>query len=101
MQALSQRSWVRDIVGAPTAPVLYDYVFLWEKIEYVQLQTAVPDRFVWRWTADVKYSASSAYRSFFTRMSSLIGARELWKAKVPPKVMFFFWIALHGRLWTA
>lgn len=99
--ALLQRTWVRDIVGAPTAPVLCDYVALWEKLENVQLQVAVPDRFIWRWTADGKYSASSAYQSFFIGMSSMIGAKQLWKVKVPLKVKFFFWIALHGRLWTA
>jgi len=25
----------------------------------------------------------------------------LWQTKAPPKVKFFFWLALHGRLWTA
>jgi hypothetical protein len=29
------------------------------------------------------------------------GAKELWRGAVPPKVKFFFWLALHGRLWTA
>ncbi|XP_066391907.1 uncharacterized protein [Miscanthus floridulus] len=28
-------------------------------------------------------------------MTALVGA------KVPPRVKFFFWLALHGRLWTA
>jgi hypothetical protein len=31
----------------------------------------------------------------------MAGAKELWRANVPPKVKFFFWLALHGRLWTA
>lgn len=99
-EAMLQQTWVRDIVGAPTAAVLCDYVVLWEKLEDVHLQVAVSDRFIWRWTPDGKYTASSAYRSFFNGMSSLVGARQLWKVKVPPKVKFFFWIALHGRLWT-
>jgi hypothetical protein len=43
---------------------------------------------------------SSAYRSFFIGMSSLLGAKELWKASALPKVKFFFWLALHGRIWT-
>lgn len=41
---LDGRSWVRDISGAPTAPVLCDYVLLWEKLEHVHLQPAVADR---------------------------------------------------------
>ena len=31
----------------------------------------------------------------------MAGAKELWRAAVPPKMKFFFWLALHGRLWTA
>jgi hypothetical protein len=31
----------------------------------------------------------------------MLGAAELWKTQAPPKVKFFFWLALHGRLWTA
>jgi hypothetical protein len=30
----------------------------------------------------------------------LLGAKELWKTKAQPKVKFFFWLALHRRLWT-
>jgi hypothetical protein len=66
--ALANRSWVRDISGAPTMPVLCDYVLLWEKLERVQLQPAVPDRFVWKWTADGAYS----YRPFFIGKSMLV-----------------------------
>jgi hypothetical protein len=50
---------------------------------------------------DGAYSASSSYRSFFLGMSSLLGAWEVWRASAPPKVKFFFWLALHRRLWTA
>jgi hypothetical protein len=25
----------------------------------------------------------------------------VWRASVPPKVKFFFWLALHDHLWTA
>jgi len=59
------------------------------------------DRFVWKWSSDGKYSASSAYRAFFVGATSLLGAKELWKVKAPPQVKFFSWLALHRRLWTA
>ena len=59
------------------------------------------DRFIWRWTVDEMCSASSAYRAFFIGMTSLRGAKELWKARAPPKCKFFFWLLLHDRLWTA
>lgn len=32
-EALAERSWVRDITGAPTTPVLCDYVLLWGKLD--------------------------------------------------------------------
>lgn len=81
--------------------VLCEYVALWEALEEVQLQPLVLDMFVWRWSPDGAYSASSAYRAYFISMSSLLGARELWKASAPPKVKFFFWLTLHEHLWTA
>jgi len=59
------------------------------------------NRFIWKWTANGNYTASLAYRAFFTGMTSLIGAKHVWRAAVPPKVKFLFWLALHGRLWTA
>lgn len=31
----------------------------------------------------------------------MLGAKELWRASAPPKVKFFLWLAMHGRLWTA
>lgn len=34
-------------------------------------------------------------------MTSLPGAKELWRSRAPPRSKFFFWLALHGRLWTA
>ena len=40
-------------------------------------------------------------QGFFARSASLLGAKELWKTKAPARVKFFFWLALHHRLWTA
>jgi hypothetical protein len=82
-------------------PVIYEYVILWEKLESVVLRPHVGDRFIWKWTPDGVYSASSAYCPFFLGMSSLLGAKELWKASAPPMVKFLFWLALHARIWTA
>lgn len=100
-EALSGRRWVRHITGPYTAPVLCDYVELWAKLEDIQLQPLVSDRFVWRWTNDGSYSAASAYRSFFVGMSSMLGAKQVWQASAPPKIKLFFWLALHGRIWTS
>jgi hypothetical protein len=90
--------WVRDITGARTAPVLIEYVQLWALLRDVQLRPLKPDHFTWRWTADGQFSARSTYRAYFEGWISMAGAKELWRAAVPPKVKFFFWLALHGRL---
>lgn len=66
----------------------------------VVLDPLQADPFVWKWSADGKYSASSIYRAFFASYTSLLGATELWKTKAPPRVKFFLWLALHRRLWT-
>ncbi|XP_066320259.1 uncharacterized protein [Miscanthus floridulus] len=68
-------------------------------VESIVLTPHTSDRFIWRWMATGNYTASSAYRAFFTRMTSLVGAKQVWRAATPPKVKFF-WLALHGRLCT-
>jgi hypothetical protein len=94
--ALTDRQWVRDITGARTPQVLLEYVRLWRTVRDVQLQPLLPDRFVWQWTTDGRYSVRSAYRAYFTGWTAMAGAKKLWRATVPPKVKFFFWLALHG-----
>jgi hypothetical protein len=64
-EALTNRSWVRDIQGALVAHVLCDYVVVWDKVRGVVLNDLASDRFVWQWTTDGTYIASSAYRAFF------------------------------------
>jgi hypothetical protein len=81
---------VRDITGAQTAPVLYEYVNLWEKLKNMQLNPMESDRFVWRWTPNGQYSASLAYHAYFVGMTSMAGAKDVWMAVVPPKVKCFF-----------
>jgi len=92
--------WAREIVGALTAPVLYQYLLVWDLLRNVVLNPLQSDQFVWKWSPDGKYSASSAYKVFFHGSTNLLGAKELWRTKVPPRVKFF-WLSLHRRLWTA
>jgi hypothetical protein len=66
----------------------------------VVLQPMLADRFVWRWSSDGNFSVSSTYRAFFVGSTRMLGAKELWRTKAPPKVKMFFWLALHRRLWT-
>ena len=98
---LLNNRWASGIVGALTTPVLCQFLRVWELLRQVQLNPLASDRFIWKWSTDGSYSASSAYRAFFYGSIELPGARELWRVKAPPRVKFFFWLALHRRLWTA
>lgn len=79
-EALDDRQWTRDVLGAPTAVVLIEYVSLWDKLQDVVLDPITPDRFIWRWSPCGNYTASSAYRAFFLSHAALPGARQLWRA---------------------
>jgi len=100
-RTLVDSRWARDVVGAPTTQVLCEYFKVWDLLAGVSLQPLVPDRFVWKWSPDGAYSVSSTYRAFFHGSTSLLGAKELWSTKAPPRVKLFFWLALHRRLWTS
>ena len=99
--ALHNRAWVTDIRGAPTVQVILCYLHVYELLQGFQLQLAVQDRFCWRFSADGVYSASSAYKAMFIGSVRLRGAKQLWKASAPPKIKFFFLLAIHNTCWMA
>ena len=94
-----QYCWTREVVSALTTQVLCQYLRFLRLLSTVVLGPLMSDCFVYKWSPDGKYSASSAYRAFFVGAMSLAGAKEL-KVKAPPRVKFFFWLALRRRLWT-
>ena len=99
--ALANRQWTRDVSGATSATFITQFLRVWEMVDGTQLQQDVPDKLVWNLTTDGVYSSSLAYRAFFHGRAQMLGAAELWATAAPPKVKFFFWLALHRRLWTA
>jgi len=101
LEALEDNQWAWDAVAASTLTFMSQFVRLWTILLEVQLNLSTPDRMVWKWTPNGAYSTSSAYQAFFIGRVHLAGAVELWKASSPPKVKFFFWEAMHGKLWTA
>lgn len=88
---LYQNRWAPDITGALTVQVLVQYLSVWHVLHALNLNPLQSDRFVWKWSPDGKYAASSTYRAFFNGFSTLLGPRELWKTRAPPKVKLFFW----------
>ncbi|KAK1643266.1 hypothetical protein QYE76_061071 [Lolium multiflorum] len=98
-EALVDRSWISDIVGAPSALALWQYVQLWCRLRDTQL-SEVQDRLVWRWTTDGQYSAGSSYDALF-QGAIISGTWKLnWKSWAPPRVKFFIWLACMDRCWT-
>ena len=59
-EGLINRTWVRGITEALSVSAIAGYLELWDRTQYFQL-TDQADRTVWRWTADGKYTAKSAY----------------------------------------
>jgi hypothetical protein len=76
---------------------LYQYVTLWARLQTLTLDVAAADKFLWKWTVDKQYTASSAYRAFLVGPASILGAIELHKTRALPTSKFFVWLAFLGR----
>nr|CAE02201.2 OSJNBa0095H06.7 [Oryza sativa Japonica Group] len=62
---LANNSWVGDIRGALTVPVISQFLLVWDAVLPTQLSPGVEDRLVWCWTGDQCYSVRLAYQAFF------------------------------------
>ncbi|KAF8655413.1 hypothetical protein HU200_061155 [Digitaria exilis] len=100
-EALHNRQWARDITGALTVQVILEYLQIWELVQQVHLDDDLPDRVLWRWTADQQFTTASAYQAFFQGQYSTPGVKVLWKARAPNKCRFFLWLGLHDLVWIA
>ncbi|GJN31673.1 hypothetical protein PR202_gn00025 [Eleusine coracana subsp. coracana] len=101
LEALQHDQWITDIQGSLLASGLQQYFHLYDKIQNIQLLSFVPDKFVWRWSNSEQYLASSAYRTFFTGLCEIPGAKQLSKAMAQQRCKFFVWLALLDRCWTS
>ena len=100
-QALQGDAWINDISGALTVQVILDYLLIWNMTRNVQLDTVREDKLCWKWTADKKFSTSSAYKAFFIGQHPVDGARLLHRTRAPAKCKFFIWLVIHDICWTA
>jgi hypothetical protein len=75
--ALQNDRWIVDITGSLSITALVHYVSVWTSMQEIQLDQGREDRFIWKWSSNQQYSASSAYRAFFHGQSSIPGAKEL------------------------
>ncbi|KAM3309857.1 hypothetical protein ACQJBY_030885 [Aegilops geniculata] len=65
------------------------------------LDEQAEDNIIWKHANNGIYTASTAYKAQFLRMTLSPMDRMVWKAWAPPKVKFFAWLALQDRIWTA
>lgn len=76
-----------------------EYLDLWEATENVILSDQ-PDRTMWRWTPDGRYSAKSAYDKLHTGSIPFRGHALVWKTWALLRVKIFVWLAFRKRHWT-
>jgi hypothetical protein len=59
--ALVDGTWVQDVMGPPTVPVMMQFVFIHQRLQHVSLMAKQEDRWVWRWDSSGVFSAASTY----------------------------------------
>ncbi|GJN32116.1 hypothetical protein PR202_gb20591 [Eleusine coracana subsp. coracana] len=99
-QAVTNKRWIRDIIGPLTAIAITQYLQLWVRMEEVQLQDIGKDKICWRWIASHQFTSQSAYKMFFMGATMFEGANLVWKTWAAPKVKLFIYFAMHRRTWT-
>jgi hypothetical protein len=72
-EAITGNSWLMDIQGPLTVPVLIQYIQLWEMVEETVLNPEVQDSTLWRWSSSGAYVAHSAYEVLFLGQSTTWG----------------------------
>jgi hypothetical protein len=64
-EALQNSAWISDITSALSVRSLFECVSILSRLQNFSLQDNVPDKFVWKWSTNQQYPASSVYRAFF------------------------------------
>jgi hypothetical protein len=77
-----------------------ELVHLWGLVENIVLNEQ-EDTIRWRWSANGRYSAKSAYRAQFHGSYCSFDNKAIWGAKVEDKHRFFAWLLVQCKLLTA
>ena len=81
-QALVNRAWTRDIIGALTVLIIASYLLLWDRVENAHLQADVADHCLWRWTEYGQITTKSAF--LMMHQSSTTFDVQMWSGKHGP-----------------
>jgi hypothetical protein len=69
-------------------------------MQYLNLDSNIPDQLLWQWCSSSCYSSKLAYLALFNDQTCVLGAKEAWKIRAPNEVWFFVWLAVQNRCWT-
>jgi hypothetical protein len=97
----ARRLWIGNISGPFSITGLHQYINFGNRLQYVNLRGNVPNKFIWKWSANQQYSASSVYYAFFYSECGLPASKELSKTRALSNCKFFMWLALLERCWTS
>jgi hypothetical protein len=100
-QALRNNRWMHFCSPYTQDEEIKEFISLWQGINNTHELNDLDDTILWRWTADGKYSTSSAYKIQFTTNFCKMKICPIWKARTEPKCCFFTWTLLHNRILTA
>lgn len=99
-QALTDNSWMQDIVGDLPVPAIHQVMQLLDIISQTVLQEQTDEHW-WTPRASGVFTTKSAYERFFVGGIDFQPYRRLWKTWAPLKIKIFIWLALWNRCWTA
>lgn len=77
-----------------------EYLELWNIMNAVILSDQ-PDKLVWQWSPDGKYSAKSAYAMLHSGAATFRGHKLIWKTWAPLRIKIFLWLSFKRKHWTA
>lgn len=84
VDALPNRQWT----GGVTVSATTEYLQVWHAICNVTL-TEDPDRLVWRWASDDKFSVRTAYQTLHVSSHATPGCIKVWEVWAPLRVKLF------------
>jgi hypothetical protein len=93
---LRNNHWINAIQNRiTTATQIQEFVSLWIRTQDTHLTPVTRDCILWRWTADVTYSARSAYCVQFRGSFELFWSSLIWRAQAKNKCKVF--ACSHGQ----
>jgi hypothetical protein len=96
-----RNSWVQDLAGEISIEGCIQCIRLWEEIEKVNRNEAIPNKYVWKGAKSGVYSAKDTYDMLCQGRVIDSTHKQIWKASAPLKCKMFCWLAMRYRLWTS